>query len=483
MQKLGNPDRISNYIVQFLLLVIRDEGNLMIKLSLSAAAKYLDCAQPKQTLVFEGISTDTRTLQFGNLFVAIRGEQFDGHQFVEEAWKKGACAVLVDHAVDLPIPQLIVKDTVLAFGKLSAIWRDQMTIPVIGVTGSNGKTTLKNMIASILRAAYQNDASYVLATEGNLNNNIGVPMMLSRLNANHRYAVIEMGMNHFGEIDYLTHLAKPQVAVINNAAEAHLEGLKDVAGVARAKGEIFSGLTAGGTAVLNRDDAFYDYWLGLVSPHKQLSFGLNSNADVTAIIKKNQEIQLKTPKGEIDIKLPLLGKHNIQNALAATAVAIALDFDLKHIKNGLEQVDPAPGRMRQYILSNGACVIDDTYNANPFSLQAAVNTLATFAGERVLVVGDMKELGPEAKQLHFNAGEKIRAAGINYLFTFGEMTAATTEAFGKNARHFTNREELISALRPYLKADTTILVKGSRSMRMEKIIAGIIPENQLEHSH
>ncbi|MHB1949784.1 MAG: UDP-N-acetylmuramoyl-tripeptide--D-alanyl-D-alanine ligase [Gammaproteobacteria bacterium] len=455
----------------------------MIKMSFSEIANTLHCESPAQDIVFQGISTDTRTLLPGNLFVAIVGEQFDGHEFITEAFNKGASGAIVNRPIDSPIPQFIVEDTLTAFGKISALWRARFSLPVIGVTGSNGKTTLKNMIASILRAACNNDASQVLATEGNLNNHIGVPMMLCRLNDKHRYAVLEMGMNHFGEIEYLTHLAKPQIAIINNAAEAHLEALKNVAGVARAKGEIFLGLAKNGTAVLNLDDAHYQYWLSLVKNYKHLSFGFNESADIRAINSDNQPITIKTPKGNIEVNLPLLGKHNIANAVAATAVAIALDIDLNAIKMGLEQVQPAPGRMRQYTLSNGTRIIDDTYNANPFSLQAAVNTLAQFPGERVLVVGDMKELGPNAKELHFAAGEKIRAAGIEYLFTYGEMSAAATERFGNNAQHFTDRQQLISALQPHLKENTTILIKGSRSMHMEKIVAGIIPENQLEHSH
>lgn len=453
----------------------------MIKMSLHEAANELGCRVTENNIIFQGISTDTRTLTPGNLFIAIRGEQFNGHDFIQEAVKKGACAVMVDNSCDISIPQLVVKDTIEAFGKISEHWRSRFTLPIIGVTGSNGKTTLKNMIASILRAACQNDAA-VLATEGNLNNNIGVPVMLCRLNENHRYAVIEMGMNHFNEIAYLTKLAKPQVAIVNNAAEAHLEGLKDVAGVARAKGEIFLGLQKNGAAVLNRDDAHYNYWLGLVKEFKHTSFGLDNPADVTATIH-DQYITIKTPKGNVDVKLPLLGKHNVKNALAATAVALALDIHLDAIKTGLENVHPAPGRMRQYYLPSGARVIDDTYNANPFSTEAAVNTLATLSGERILVLGDMKELGPNAKQLHFSCGEKIRAAGIDHLFTFGQMTEATSEAFGKNAQHFTDKEKLIAALQPYLKNGTTILIKGSRSMRMETVVAGIIPENQLEHSH
>lgn len=455
----------------------------MITLSLSEIANLLDCPMPTSDLPFHGISTDTRTLKPGSLFVAILGEQFDGHLFIEEAHQKGAVAALVSRPLDCAIPQVLVNDTIEAFGKISQFWRERFHLPIVGVTGSNGKTTLKNMIASILRAACLDNASQVLATEGNLNNNIGVPMMLSRLSTEHRYAVIEMGMNHFGEIAYLTKLAQPKVAVINNAAEAHLEGLKDVAGVARAKGEIFLGLGKEGIAILNRDDAHFEYWRDLSKAHSQLTFGLNPEADVTAIFSENQSITLQTPQGSIPVVLPLLGKHNVMNALAATAATLALNINLDAIKRGLESVHPAPGRMRQYILANGARVIDDTYNANPFSLQAAVNTLATLPGEKIVVLGDMKELGPDAKLIHFQAGERIRSAGIHDLLTYGDMSEAASEAFGNPEHHFKDRNQLIATLKPYLKQGVTILIKGSRSMKMEKIVEGIVPENELEHLH
>lgn len=432
---------------------------------------------------FHGVSTDTRTLIPGNLFVAIRGEQYDGHDFVNQAAKNGACAALVSRKMGSSIPEILVKDTLAALGTLSTVWRDRFSIPLIGITGSNGKTTLKNMIAAILLASCDNNKNEVLATEGNLNNEIGLPLTLLRLETQHRFGVIEMGMNHFGEIAYLTKLAKPAIAVITNAAESHLEGLQNVAGVAQAKGEIFQGLSANGIAILNRDDHFFNYWRDLIGNHTYLTFGLQNAADITAIIPDNKSLVLKTPIGTIDVTLPLLGTHNIMNALAATAATFALNIDLIAIKQGLENVSPAPGRMRQYFLPNGAHIIDDTYNANPFSLQAAINTLATFDGIKIVVLGDMKELGSDAKQIHFDVGQKIRAANIDYLFTLGDLSAATSQAFGQNALHFTEREKLLLALQPYLKKDVNLLVKGSRSMKMEKIISAIIPKEQIEHAH
>lgn len=453
----------------------------MIKMSLAKLAKLFNTENIEKNIDFQGVSTDTRTLTPGNLFVALKGEQFDGHQFLDQALQKGAVAALVSKLSPINIPQILVKDTLEAIGTLSSYWRNQFTIPLVGITGSNGKTTLKNMLASILCTACD-DPSQVLATEGNLNNAIGVPLTLFRLDKLHKFGVIEMGMNHFGEIAYLTNLTKPAVAIITNAAESHLEGLKNVAGVAKAKGEIFQGLDTKGIAILNADDVHYDYWKNLIPQKKCLTFGLKNLSDVTARIYDGY-ITLNTPLGTIDITLPLLGTHNVMNALAATAAAITLHIDLAHIKQGLEKITPAPGRMRQYFHVSGARVIDDTYNANPFSLQAAVNTLASFDGTKIVVLGDMRELGPEARSIHYTAGENIRAAKIDYLFTLGELSAATTEAFGPNAWNFSDKNALVSALQPYIKANTHILVKGSRSMKMERIIADLIPENSFEHTH
>lgn len=444
----------------------------MIHMSLTQIAKTIGCTPPKQDIFFEGICTDSRKLKPHNLFVAIKGEHFDGHDFVAQAFANSASAALVEKTIDCPIPQLSVTHTLRSLGKITESWRDQYSLPIIGVTGSNGKTTVKNMIASILRAHV--GLENTLATEGNLNNEIGVPLMLAKLKAEHRYAVLEMGMNHFGEIAYLTRLVKPSVAVITNAGAAHLEGVNDLAGVAKAKGEIFLGLQQNGTAVLNKDDAFFEYWKKSASHFNLLSFGLEQQSDVTAI-EENNQLLFKTPAGQIDIQLPLLGKHNIMNALAACAATIAINIDLHTIKKGLETVSSTPGRMYPYVLPNGTQLIDDTYNANPYSLQAAINTLASLPGQKIMVLGDMKELGDDANDLHFQAGQKIRSAGIDYLFTVGEMTKLTTEAFGANANHFATKEKLIESLIPLLDKVNAILVKGSRSMKMEQIVTALMP--------
>lgn len=450
----------------------------MIKMTLAEVTTLLNLPAIAPATEFQGMSIDTRTLQPGNLFVAIAGERLDGHDYVLEAQQKGATAIIVSHPVNCDIPQIVVPDTTLALGKIASAWRDKFDIPVIAVTGSNGKTTLKNMLAAIMTAACQNQANQVIATQGNLNNYWGLPITLSRLGPEHRYAAIEMGMNHFGEIEYLTKLTRPDVAIITNAGAAHLEGVGgSIEGVARAKAEIFLGLPEDGIAILNRDDAFYSFWREQIGKQHYLTFGLHPDADVHATVQEEaqqQKMTVSTPDHTIEINLPLLGQHNARNALAAIAATLAVGIDIAAVKAGLEHMQPAPGRLQLHTLANGVKIIDDTYNANPYSLQAAVETLATFAGKKILVLGDMKELGESAKTLHLNAGEKIRQAGIDYLFTFGELSAQAALGFGEGAYHFNEQEKLVNALKPFLYNQTTILVKGSRSMRMEKVIAGLV---------
>lgn len=459
----------------------------MITMTLSELAAILGTEAPSMA-TFTGLSKDTRNIQPGNLYIAIIGETLDGHDYLNEAHQKGAVAAIVSRKTDSRIPQIIVQDTIAALGQIAKNWRNRFSLPIVGVTGSNGKTTLKNMIASIQVAACDNVASQVLATEGNLNNAIGLPLVISRLNATHRYSVIEMGMNSFGEIDHLTHITRPQVAVITNAAEAHLQGLQSVAGVARAKGEIFSGLEKNGIGILNKDDAHFDYWRGLLADRTYLTFALKSEADVRASFSPSKDtmhqlVNIQTPKGEIDVNLPLLGEHNVMNALAATAAAVALDISLTAIKTGLETVHAAPGRLNQHLLPNNVRVIDDTYNANPFSTTAAINALSLFTGKKIMVLGDMRELGVDAKELHATIGTRAQTAGIDYLFTFGDLSAAASTSFGANAQHFTERAALLETLKTHLTSKTTILIKGSRSMHMENIVAGLVPAEDLPVLH
>lgn len=442
----------------------------MINLTLQEAASLLGL-NTTEGGHFTGFSIDTRTLKPGNLFIALPGERVDGHDFIPAAEKAGAAAILASRPCASTLPQFIVQDVTLAMGTLAHAWRKRFAIPFIAVTGSNGKTTTKNMIASIFTAACNNHSDAVLATLGTLNNHWGLPLTLARLNSEHRYAVIEMGMNHFGEIDYLSRLTQPDIAIITNAGPSHLEGVGDLAGVSRAKAEIFNGLKQDGMAILNRDDFFYPEWSAKVKQH--VSFGMHPEADVRGTLAQ-QHLSLHTLQGNISITLPLLGKHNAMNALAAAAAALAAGVSLTDIKAGLEAVTPASGRMQVHTASNGLTIIDDTYNANPLSLQAAVDTLAAFEGKKIVVLGDMKELGDNAAALHHSAGENMREAGIDYLFTLGQLTEHTSQAFGEKAQHFNEASSLISALKPHLNNTTTILVKGSRSMHMEKVIASLV---------
>ena len=441
-------------------------------MTLAAAAQVLNGSLRGADARFTGVSTDTRTLARGDLFVALVGPRFDGHVFIAEAASKGAVGALVSRDPgEAVVPLVQVEDTRLALGRLAADWRRQFRMPLVAVTGSNGKTTVKNMIAAIL-----SERGPTLATQGNLNNDIGVPLTLLRLRAGDRYAVIEMGMNHPGEIDYLTGLARPTVALVNNAAAAHLAGLGSVEAVARAKGEIFAGLAEDGVAVVNADDAYADLWRGLAAPRPILTFGLDRHADVTArytLDADGSTIELRTPRGEITMRLPLLGRHNVMNALAASGAALSAGASLADIQAGLEKLKAVSGRLEVKRGVNGARVLDDTYNANPGSLAAGVEVLKSAGGERVLVLGDMGELGEAARDIHRRVGELARQLGIQRLFAVGELTREAVAAFGPGAEHFVSHEALIDRLNQVLRGDMTVLVKGSRLMKMEQVVAGI----------
>ena len=446
---------------------------------LSEAAGVLHGKLIGEDVAFHAVSTDSRTVQAGDLFVALRGERFDGHAYVAECLQRGAAAALVSQQVAGAGSQLVVADTRVALGKLAAYWRSQFSIPLVAVTGSNGKTTVKEMLAAILRAAAGGDAA-VLATQGNLNNDIGLPMTLLKLRGQHRYAVAEMGMNHAGEIAYLTRLGKPDVALVNNALPAHLEGLGSVEGVARAKGEIFQGLGAGGTAIINADDAYAPLWRELAAPHRIQTFGLEQTADVSADYQLNadgSEVTLKTPQGSARLHLPAAGLHNVRNALAATAAALAMGVTLVAVVNGLQQFSGAKGRLQRKSGLQGCTVIDDTYNANPASMRAAIDVLAACPGKRVLVLGDMGELGADAEQLHAEIGQYARAARLDGLLTLGEMSRAYA------GERYDTPEQLADALRPQLDNTTTVLVKGSLFMRMERVVALITETQEKEARH
>ncbi len=441
-------------------------------MSLSKAATAIESDLYGKDVVFKGCSTDSRTIEKDNLFIALKGEHFDGHKFIHDAEIKGASSLMLEQGEVKSLPYIKVSDTRKAMGLLAKSWREEITIPLVAITGSNGKTTVKEMVASILSGIAE-----VHATSGNLNNDIGVPLTLFGLDRKHQYAVIEMGANHPGEIEWLSAVARPNVAVITQCAPAHLEGFGSIEGVAKAKAEIYTGLKANGTAIINSDDDYADFWKDICLNSNQLTFGIDSlDANIRAKeIKPNPDdasirFKLCSQSESIEINLPLSGKHNVMNALAAAACCISLDISLQSIKQGLEQMSPVKGRLQVKPGKHGARIIDDTYNANPTSLTAALGVLNNYKGKRYLVLGDMGELGDTSIQFHHDAGISAKQTGIDGLFTIGELSINAMQAFGEGALHFESYDALNRALSEILGGDTTILVKGSRAMQMEKIV-------------
>ena len=418
---------------------------------------------------FSGVTTDSRRIDAGDLFVALAGERFDGHAYVADAIGHGAAAALVSRRIEAepPIPQVVADDSRLALGRLAAYWRRRFALPLAALTGSNGKTTVKEMIAAIL-AVHAGSRDVVLATEGNLNNDIGMPVTLLRLRGQHRYAVIEMGMNHEGEIDYLTRIAAPTVALVNNAQRAHVGILGSVEAIARAKGEIYAGLPASGIAVVNADDAFAGYWEKLNAGRRIVTFGFEGAAQVRASANGSQ-VRFFTPAGSIGVDLRVPGEHNVRNAMAACAVAFALDVPLAAIGEGLSGFDGVPGRLQKRVTPGGAVLIDDTYNANPESMKAALRVLAAQRSRKVFVMGDMGELGGGAGAMHAEVGEFARQNGIDALLALGDASREAVRAFGAGGVHFTGMEPLVAAARGEDRPGTSILVKGSRFMQMERV--------------
>jgi UDP-N-acetylmuramoyl-tripeptide--D-alanyl-D-alanine ligase len=450
----------------------------MMALQLSAAARILSASQRGADVAFRGVSTDSRKPMPGALFFALHGPNFDGHAFVEAARQQGAAAAAVSRPLDTSLPLLQVDDTRLALGALCAAWRRRFRLPVVAITGSNGKTTVRAMLASILSRCGR-----TLSTQGNLNNDIGLPLTLARLDAADRFAVIEMGANHPGEIDYLAGIAAPTIGVITNAAPAHLEGFGDLDGVARAKGELFARLAPDGVAILNADDPRAPLWRSLAAHCRRLEFGLAPGCDVTAHWEgdvSGSTLQLVTPQDGIALRLPLPGRHNVMNALAASAAALAAGAGLAEIRAGLEALTPVAGRFDVHALPGAITVIDDTYNANPGSLQVALDVLARAPGAHWLVLGDMGELGATGVQLHREAGVQARQAGVARLFTLGALAAEAAAGFGAGATVCTSLEELLAALHAELHGPLQILVKGSRRMRMERVVQGLVPSSAAE---
>ncbi len=435
-------------------------------------------------VLFSSVSTDSRAIQPGQLFVALRGENFDGHDYVSVVAAQGAVAAMVDKAWaaanPVPLPLLVVDDTRLGLGQLAANWRSRFSLPLIGVTGSNGKTSVKEMVAVILRAQARLDGLdpelAVLATRGNLNNDIGLPLMLLRLSGNHRAAVIEMGMNHPGEIGYLTRLAQPTVALVNNAQRAHLQGMGSVNEVAREKGAIYEGLSADGVAVINADDAFAGYWKAINAGHRTLTFGLSPDADVTARCTSHgfaSDLVLSAPQGEASFRLQVPGVHNVRNALAAAAACLAAGVSLEAVTAGLGAYTGTPGRLHLRKGLGGAVVIDDSYNANPDSMRAGIAVLAATPGRKILVIGDMGEIGEQSFQYHDEIGGYAKSEGVDFLFGLGEMSEVAARNFGEGGFHFSKLDDIVAAVKAELNEYTVVLFKGSRFMKMERVVDAI----------
>ena len=444
-------------------------------MDLQQAARAVNGRVEGGSAAFSGVTTDSRAITPGDLFVALKGERFDGHEYVAEAVSKGAVAALVSSPLaSRPSPLLLVDDTRLALGRLAADWRARFAMPLVALTGSNGKTTVKEMLRAIL-AAHCGSASAVLATEGNLNNDIGMPLTLLRLREAHRFAVIEMGMNHEGEIDYLTRLARPTIAVVNNAQRAHVGILGSLEAIARAKGEIYAGLEPPGVAVVNEDDAFAAYWKGLNGQRPMVTFGFAPSARVRASAEGGETL-FTTPRAAFKVTLQVAGEHNVRNALAACAVAHALGVGERAMQQALAGFAGVPGRLQRRRARSGAWLIDDSYNANPESMKAAIRVLAAEPMRRVFVMGDMGELGDQTAELHAEVGAFARESAIDALLALGEASRAAVDAFGTRGRYFQDIDAITAAAGAESAAGATVLVKGSRFMRMERVADALTGE-------
>jgi UDP-N-acetylmuramoyl-tripeptide--D-alanyl-D-alanine ligase len=448
----------------------------MIPLRLYELAALLGCEAPAQDVEISAITTDSRKAAPGALFAALPGERFDGHDFCASAVSLGATALLVSRPVEADAPQLRVDDVLVALGRIAGLVRGRLQPQVVGITGSNGKTTVKEMVAAIL--ARRGD---VLATRGNYNNELGLPLTLFRLQPRHRYAVLEMGASKSGDIAYLADIARPDVGLVNNIAPAHLDGFGSLEGVARTKGEMFASLPADGWAVMNADEPWLDLWRGQCTAGNVLTFGATAAADVR-LESSAEGSRIVTPAGSFEPRLALPGQHNLINATAATAIAIALGIEMEEIMQGLERVEPVPGRLNLLHTTAGWTVIDDTYNANPASLYSALQVLSGIPGEPWLVLGDMKELGTDSSKMHREVGENARAMGVKRLFATGEMSAHTVDSFGRGAEHFETQDELVRALRRQVRPGVNCLVKGSRSMGMEAVVEALVAESDMRET-
>ncbi|MGH8474993.1 MAG: UDP-N-acetylmuramoyl-tripeptide--D-alanyl-D-alanine ligase [Methylococcales bacterium] len=447
-----------------------------MRLCLSESARIVKGAMTGSDVDFSCVSIDTRSLRPGDLFIAIEGKNVDAHRFLRKAVEQGAVALIVSQDTDVDLPAIRVADTRIALGELAREWRKRLAIPLVGVTGSNGKTSVKEMIAAILAVDQP-----VLFTRGNLNNEFGVPLTLFGMNEQHRYAVIEMGANHRGEIAYTAGLALPDVAVITNAGSAHLEGFGNLEGVASAKGELVEGLVDSGTAILNADDRFFGFWQQLARKKRVISFGFTEAAAVRAMdLEMSRDEQgflnrftLFDRDQQAAIGLRLVGRHNIANALAAAAAARALGIGLEQIKQGLEGMTPVSGRMRPLRGFNGSLLFDDSYNANPSSFAAAIDLIAQLRGELWVILGAFAELGDSSAALHEEVGRYAKKHGVKHFFAIGADADKAVAAFGEGALFFETQDDLIQASKILLNADVVCLIKGSRSQNMERVVLAL----------
>jgi UDP-N-acetylmuramoyl-tripeptide--D-alanyl-D-alanine ligase len=425
---------------------------------------------------FDGVSTDSRNVSSNNLFVALRGERFDAHDFLNDVAARGVAAMVVERMPEgLRVPAIVVPDTRVALGEIARYWRRQFSLPVIGVTGSNGKTTVKEMIAAILTAAFGADRQ--MATRGNLNNEIGVPQTLFRLNKSYQAAVIELGMNHPGEIATLAAIALPTVGLVNNAQREHQEFMESVEAVAKENGAVINSLPADGTAVFPADDPYTALWRSYAGQRKVMSFGLSADADVTCTYVANDfgsDLSITAGTRKFSVRLAAAGVHNVRNALAATACALAIGIPEDAVVRGLEAFAPVNGRLQRKTARVGALVIDDTYNANPDSMRAAIDVLSNAAAPRVLVLGDMGEVGTQGPEFHQEVGMYARDRGVEHLLTLGDLGRHAADAFGSRARHFDNIASINQAVDALITKDTTVLVKGSRFMKMERVVQHLV---------
>jgi len=425
---------------------------------------------------YTGVSTDTRTLKAGELFVALRGPRFNANDFVAAAESAGAAGAVVDTPVERQLAQVVVPDTQVALTPSSAAWRSQFAMPVVGVAGSNGKTTVKEMTAAILERA-----GTTLATRGNLNNHIGVPLTLHRLDGTHRYAVVEIGANRAGEVADLVKLARPTVGLITNAGAEHLEGFGSLEGVARAEGEMVAGLDDSATAVINADDAFASLWRGMARG-RITTFGVAQPADFSAGDIHTEigssgfvtRFTLRSPAGVMPIELHLAGGHNVLNALCAAAAATAAGATLDDVRAGLATMRPVPGRLQFKTAPSGAWIVDDSYNANPSSMKAGIEVLAGVDARRWLVMGDMGELGSFADDSHGEIGRFARNHRIDRLFATGQLSRLAVEAFGPGGEWFADTVSLARAVNAELTREVCVLVKGSRSNRLERVVEALV---------